>query len=318
MGTVPKEVPPRGAPPSGSVRLPPTMKVLYVATPGHSGEWLAEALAADRACDVHLHVAANAAGGIARLRDEAFDVVLVSHEPGLQDASAFLSAIRGGGCEDPVVVLGALAEAQVAASVFEAGGDGYLSIHTTTPRHLLWMMARAMQQAALVRENRRLIQAERARLQREHDETARILEQQRDVLEDLESLREGQCAARALASPPIHGNTLPHELLVHYRELLRTYVIMGSGSLSDDLAILVGLLVEAGLPPRMVMQLHLVVLEEIVRGLGTRSTRHVMTRADLLVLELMVHLAEAYRERLTGISAEEAASPATADSLSGG
>ena len=45
------------------------------------------------------------------------------------------------------------------------------------------------------------------------------------------------------------------------------------------------------------MQLHLHVLEELVRGLGSRSTRHVMTRADLLALEVMVHLAECYRRR---------------------
>jgi len=31
--------------------------------------------------------------------------------------------------------------------------------------------------------------------------------------------------------------------------------------------------------------------------LGSRSTRHVMTRADLLALEIMVHLADNYRER---------------------
>jgi hypothetical protein len=45
------------------------------------------------------------------------------------------------------------------------------------------------------------------------------------------------------------------------------------------------------------MQLHLHVLEELVLGLGARSTRHVMTRADLLALEIMIHLAENYRQR---------------------
>ena len=57
------------------------------------------------------------------------------------------------------------------------------------------------------------------------------------------------------------------------------------------------LLVAAGLTPAQGMQLHLHVLEELVHGLGERSTRHVMTRADLLVMELMMHLAEAYRQR---------------------
>jgi hypothetical protein len=60
---------------------------------------------------------------------------------------------------------------------------------------------------------------------------------------------------------------------------------------------LADLLVAAGLTARQTMHLHLHVLEELVHGLGARSTRHVMTRADLLVLEVMVHLAEGYRQR---------------------
>ena len=34
-----------------------------------------------------------------------------------------------------------------------------------------------------------------------------------------------------------------------------------------------------------------------VRDLGSRGARHVMTRGDLLVLEVLVHLAEQYRSR---------------------
>ena len=44
------------------------------------------------------------------------------------------------------------------------------------------------------------------------------------------------------------------------------------------------------------MQLHLTALEDLLEGLGSRSTRHVLTRADLLVLEVMVNLAEGYRQ----------------------
>ena len=57
------------------------------------------------------------------------------------------------------------------------------------------------------------------------------------------------------------------------------------------------LLCGADLTARETMQLHLQVVEELVRGLGARSTRHVMTRADLLALEVMMHLAEVYRVR---------------------
>jgi hypothetical protein len=47
------------------------------------------------------------------------------------------------------------------------------------------------------------------------------------------------------------------------------------------------------------MQLHVQVLEQLVQGLGNRSARHVMSRADLLVLEVMGHLADGYRQRYT-------------------
>ena len=40
---------------------------------------------------------------------------------------------------------------------------------------------------------------------------------------------------------------LPSELISHYRELLRTYVIMGSGNLTGELKRLAELLVIAGL-----------------------------------------------------------------------
>ena len=91
--------------------------------------------------------------------------------------------------------------------------------------------------------------------------------------------------------------SLPTECIGHYRELLRTYVIMGSGTLSVELAQLAEMLVRAGLAPWQAMELHLFVLEELIHGLGTRSSRHVMTRADLLALELVVNLADGYRRR---------------------
>ena len=57
------------------------------------------------------------------------------------------------------------------------------------------------------------------------------------------------------------------------------------------------LLTNSGITAQQAMQLHVQVLEELVRGLGTRSARHVMNRADLLVLEMMGHLADGYRLR---------------------
>jgi hypothetical protein len=87
----------------------------------------------------------------------------------------------------------------------------------------------------------------------------------------------------------------PAELTAHYRELLRIYVIMGSGNLGQELRRLTRLLVAAGISAQQTVRLHLDVVEEMIHGLGARSGRHVMTRADLLILEVMMHLGEGYR-----------------------
>jgi DNA-binding NarL/FixJ family response regulator len=272
------------------------MRVLYITTLGRTGGWLAEAFAADSASVVLMEEAVGTAAGLARLRDEAFDAVLVSHEPGELDSLDLIEGYRAGGAGDPIVVLGSQSEQEMAALCYEVGADGYLCVHTATTRNLIWVVARAIQRHHLFRENQRLNQAEQTRLGREHDEADQLLRQQRDLLGYLETLRDGgpcRLTGDDLRPPP----HLPQQLIAHYRELLRAYVIMGSGNLACELKRLADLMVAAGLSAAQTMHLHLHVLEELVHGLGARSTRHVMTRAGLLALEVMVHLAEGYRER---------------------
>ena len=72
---------------------------------------------------------------------------------------------------------------------------------------------------------------------------------------------------------------------------------MGSGSLREEAAALGEMLSTAGLSSRQAMRMHLQVLGEMVQGLGSRSARHVMTRADLLAMEMLLHLSEGYRRR---------------------
>ncbi len=90
---------------------------------------------------------------------------------------------------------------------------------------------------------------------------------------------------------------LPEPLVTHYRELLRAYVMMGVGNLADEMSALAELLAASGVSAQRALQLHVCVLEELVQGLGNRSARHVINRADLLALEVMGHLADGYRQR---------------------
>jgi DNA-binding response OmpR family regulator len=294
------------------------MRALYVTTPSRTGGWLAEALATDSASEVQLDEAVGVTVGLARLRDEVFDLVLVAHEPGELDALELIEGLRVSGNDEPILVLGVASEQEMTALCYEVGADAYLCVNTTTTRTLLWAAARAIERHELLRENRRLVQADRQRLHQEHLEADRLLAEQRALICDLESLksereletpdgpRSDAMPSRAKQPPPatasdpgaLSAGRLPANLESHYRELLRAYVIMGSGNLNGDMQELADLLVGTGTTPQQTMLLHLQVLEELVRGLGSRSARHVMTRADLLVLEIMIHLADGYRKGL--------------------
>lgn len=268
--------------------LPVRLRVLFVASATETGQWLAEALLADSATKVELSYAHGAAEGLSRLRDEVFDAVLVGHDPRRLDALELVEAIRGGGNDEPVLVLGEEAEIELDPLCHEVGADGYLCVHDTTIRNLLWSLARGVQRQQLVRENRRLQQTERGRLQVERQDAQRLLEQQRQLVE----------AAPTAAGAAAGG--IPVEIVAHYRDLLRAYVIMGCGHLGDEMRGPARLMAAAQVSAPQMLRLHVQTLEELLQGLGGRSARHVLNRADLLVLEMMLHLAEVYREQAAG------------------
>ncbi len=291
--------------------LPPQLKVLVITSPQRTGGWLAEAFAADSATQVALTEVVGVTAGLTRLRDEVFDAVLVTHEPGQLNALDLVEGLRAGGTEEPMIVLGSLPPQEIDALCYEVGADDYCCIAETTVRGLLWKFSRAIERNQLLRENRRLVHAQHQRLKQEHLEAQRLLEQQRLLIADLETLGKGparevtvgvdgldDCLAKSVASTEQIAHDLPGALVSHYRELLRTYVIMGVGNLGSEMAQLAELLASTEVSAQRALQLHVAVLEELVQGLGTRSARHVMNRADLLALEVMGHLADGYRQRL--------------------
>src|SRR5690606_6324387 len=79
--------------------------------------------------------------------------------------------------------------------------------------------------------------------------------------------------------------------------MLRAYVMMGSGQLRREVSHLARLLTKAGISGRQFLELHLYVLEDTVIGLGNRSCRHVLHRADLLGMEVIMRMADGYRQQ---------------------
>ena len=264
------------------------LKALYISTVSREGAWLAEAFAADSAAEILLEEVTGQAAGVERLREEVFDAILVSHEPDELDALDLIEGYRTGGAEEPIIVLGTPAEAEMAVLCYEAGADGYVCVDSCTTRHLIWVVALAVQKRQLINENRRHRQSELSR---------RSTRAGRSPAASEGTVRGGRgFPGRGADCQLPHDVPLPSELRAHYRELLRTYVIMGSGNLAEELRRLARLLIAGGISARQTAQLHLAVVGEMIQGLGARSGRHVMTRADLLLLEVMMHLGEGYRQ----------------------
>jgi hypothetical protein len=289
-------------------QLPTRLKVLYVTTLHRTGGWLAEAFGDDSATEILLEEAVGVTAGLARLRDEVFDAVLVSHEPDVLDALGLIEGLRAGGNDEPMIVIGSEPAAEMTALCYEVGADAYCAVSDTTTRSLLWTFARAIERCQLIREHRRLVQIEKQRLAHEHQEAERLLAEQRALIAELEVMESGLGAgdlgpamdeSPAPSPRPLNLTLcdLPDALVGHYREMLRAYVVMGAGNLADEMSTLASLLADAGISAQRTMQLHVHVLEELIGTLGNRSARHVMNRADLLVLEVMAHLAEGYRRR---------------------
>lgn len=291
------------------------MQVLLVGDSAPVLAWFQEALATDSAVAVEWECFAEPSEAVARLRDQVYDVVLISS---LSDSPAslhFLDAIRAGSSdEQPILVLGTLPEQQMADLCYESGADAYLDISTTSARAMLWRLSRAMERHQLLLENRKFRNAQHHRLQLEHDEATRLLQQQRQLIAGLESIHQCsdiEAVDSAAGNPHDHAplkvsgkrpstdlpDHAPSALSAPYSELLRTYVVMGSGNLGAQILQFAELLTAENFSSQQLMMMHLQVLEQVIASLGNRSARHVLNRADLLILEVMMHLAECYRVR---------------------
>ena len=267
------------------------------------------------------------------LREESFDALVFEAEfcrsaPGDGVAGAFespvgelalLQALLGGGCLDPVVVLSTRPSDQLVLEVERLEAELLVTPASWYSPALGVTLRRAVERASLVQDHYRLAVTDRRRSLRDREEAAGLLNEQRRIIAEL--LEETVVVQRTISSRPSDrrvvdsGNepaveigaeqreassrAIPIELRQYYQELLRTFVIIGSGSLVAEIRKFAEEVAAAGLTPRQVMRLHLGRVEELVSGLGSRSSRHILGRADLLALEVMIYLAECYQRSMT-------------------
>ena len=246
---------------------------------------------------------------LAALRDESFDCIIIQDDgdgtdlkPGETgfDGLEFLQGLRAGGYDDPAVLLSGQMDDRRLLEAFDLECTVLVSPGAWESRALVPFLRSELQRADLKRDNYRLSQSQRRRLLRERDETEHLLDQQRQILDELQELVESNEPETADQAEPSATADAPEvleseEVGQFYDELLRTYVMMGSGRLGVEISRLATILAEARVSPREALGMHLKRVEKLVRGLGSRSSRHVLSRADLLALELVIQLGECYR-----------------------
>jgi hypothetical protein len=249
------------------------------------------------------------AQALAAMREETFDCAVLlagNRNLGACDAPVLLSAAAAAGNIDPLLIVlpqadddlcGELGAAECEVLISEAGWQ--------SPALPAWI-ARAMERVHRLCENARLASAEQRRALRERSEASSVLQQQRRFVQAdarRSAFEDISLATGAGPQDDSPARDLPPPVAEYYEQLLRSTVMMGTGSLSADVRQLAQLLVLAGLTPRAALRLHIDRVEQLIRGLGARSARHVMTRADMLAMELMIQIGECYRDksRRTGL-----------------
>lgn len=315
MGPATGEVPTAAVRPIDSANtaaLPHGLTLLGVASTEPA--WTSLTLQLDaRGCrDSTFRWAGSIVEALSILREEAFDCVIVSDRRsgmrlGEQPASPidpieFVRAMRTSGHDEPVVLLSSEAGDEYLEQAIELACTPVHLERGWESRALLPVIEQEIRRSHLKRDNQRLEIADQKRLVRERDETEHLLDRQRLILNELRELVDE--ADVADAPTPAQSDSMEvvetESVERFYDELLRTYVMMGSGRLESEIEQLTQLLATAGVSLRRALDMHLTQVEKLVRGLGSRSSRHVISRADILALELMIQLGECYRQQASG------------------
>jgi len=276
-----------------SIRLPSRLRLLCLGDEEPSWSGLAMRLGACGCDEPQFRWCLSSTHALTLLRETGFDCILIAGEDWKSnnggphaDVADFLAALQAGGHNVPTVVILPPNQDSLLVELADASCELLLSDKGwQSPAIAAWIY-RAIRRSDDLQQSRRLSRADDHRTRRERSETSHVLDELRRILN--ESPR-----------PDDEGEPLPEQIHQFYADMLRTHVIMGVGRLSGEIRKLAEALAVADVAPGAVLAMHLQQLESLVEGLGSRSSRHVMVRADVLGTELMLHLAECYRHKST-------------------
>ncbi|MCP4193984.1 MAG: response regulator [Planctomycetaceae bacterium] len=217
-----------------------------------------------------------------KLREETFDAVLLDTDADSRDCQSLIDAIRAGSHDhQAVILLGEETDSPLATHCYESGADGFVAVQTTIPRELIWQIARAAERGQLRAENWNLRRRQQRLQSMESDEVLRLTAELESIIRlgaPITELDHHSCSA--------DDQWLEREL----RELIQAHVIMGSGNLRQEMDRFLDQLHQSHLTRYSVMTKYTTVLRSVLEDLGSRSSRHVYNRGNLLLLDLILKL----------------------------
>ena len=270
--------------------LPASLKVLLVSPDPEFSTPICRALREGESsnCRVHFQQAENVTVGLALLRDQSFEVVLLTEKAVEGRLRGIVDSIRAGGSPNQaVIVVGSEPGESLAVSCFEDGADDYVDLTSTTKAGLIWQLARASKWRKLSAENQRLRQNQQQQISRQAEEALARWTEQSNLLGVAELVNRNWPAEEL---PNLRG---------YYREVLQAHIIMGSGQAATELERLTEIFVDEQITAQQLMRMHLTVVHEAIHELGDRCARHVMNRADSLVIDLLIRISDGYHRRST-------------------
>ncbi|MCG6154750.1 hypothetical protein [Rubinisphaera margarita] len=137
----------------------------------------------------------------------------------------------------------------------------------------------------------------RIRRERDREEAELILSQQHRLLHEIvhpEPGRPERPPISSLGIPPADTPELS-QFQPRYDQLLKTVILDGLRSSQQELKDAIAEFRSTLASPGQLLSVHLRAVESLLTGTGNRSSRHILQRADQLLVEAMVCLAEDYR-----------------------
>ena len=264
-------------------QLPVALRLLLICGPNFSASWLGSILRSDGTVAIDVVQVDTLVEGLTSLRNDTFDAVLMTEDCEI-DMSEMVAGVQGANSQMlPILLLGQRPGVDQQAVAFENGLDGYVCLASASIRSLVWMISRAVERTKLLNENSRLWVKHNQQKRRCKDGIQVQIAELGDLIHRQANVK-GNLSEFFASLKARLGN----DVLDGYRDLLKTYVIMSTGTVVNEVKDFCHIFQQVALEPVEVVALHRLVLEEILDQLGVKSLRHVMDRANLLLVQLLI------------------------------